>query len=102
MTRKVYVTHPVPLNRHEITPSTRRDKRLDDTGIFFTTEPTWIMTHRATAETRCAGLDLMRVHINSQVCEFAVESLHNGRFTVVCLNHPKELALARPKYSQLN
>ncbi len=43
-----------------------------------------------------AELLLMEVHLGSHVCEFAVEPLDSGGFTIVCLNHPVELTLAQP------
>jgi hypothetical protein len=96
MTRKVYVSWYGPLPKDQILPPTRPFEQVEKTGVQYCAEPTWTLHDRPSAEVECATLRNAGIHIGAHYCDFAVESLENGAFAIVCLTHPVDLKLAKP------
>jgi hypothetical protein len=95
MTHKVYVTGYRSLEEHEIVWPKRPFERVEDTGVGHSLDPNWWpISERSEAEAECAKLRGFGIHIGTHFCDFAVESLDNGTFAILCLSHPVELALA--------
>lgn len=96
MTRKVYVLGYRPLEDDQLILPKRPFERVEDLGVGYTDEPGWTMADRREAEGECATLRGMAVRVGMHYCDFAVETLDTGEFTIVCLSHPTEFALSRP------
>jgi len=89
MTRKVYVARP------RIIDSDRRPGEREN-EVAYCAEPVWFFDDLPAAEYECRNLSgEPPVMVKSHRCEFAVESLEDGQFTIVCLSHPEDLKLSK-------
>jgi|ERR1700733_3786554 hypothetical protein len=94
MTRKAYVQGYSPIPEDKIEPPTRPFEPVENYVVGYCAEPEWTLPDRPSAEIECGILRRMGVHIGPHYCEFAVESLDNGEFAIVCLTHPEHLKLS--------
>jgi hypothetical protein len=89
MTRRVYVCYP-----DFIASEKRQGER--ECILQYYAEPCWIFDDRPSAEYECGELCKGKVEVESHFCEFAVETLEDGKFTIICMAHPSHLKLATP------
>lgn len=94
ITHKVYVTGYRPLEDPEIVPPKRPSEPLENIGVGHSLDSGWwSISSRVEAETECSKLRGWKIHVGAHYCDFAVESLEDGKFAIICLSHPVELAL---------
>ena len=95
MTRKVYVLRywPLPVDK-TAPPPPHRDENWRNWKVAYGAEPEWTFPERMRAEEEHLILRSLNVHFPDASpvhhCDFAVERLESGEFTIVCLSHPEE------------
>lgn len=95
MTPKAYALFYRPIDEDKIVPPLRPFDPVENYEVGYCAEPEWSFPDRQIAEVECAALRRMNVHIGAHFCDFAVESLENGAFAIVCLSHPENLMLSK-------
>lgn len=56
--------------------------------VGYGAEPKWRMAFLHEAVKECQLLNNAPVYVGEHCCEFAVEKLPEGDFTIICLSHP--------------
>ena len=95
MTRKVYVLGYRPKEDEDdkwLPPP--KPWRVEDYVMGCSAGPEWTFPDRSLAEDELVELRKMGFHFGEHYCDFAVETLDDGEFALVCLSHPAELKLA--------
>ncbi len=70
-----------------------REQNWEDAQVKYSKDPKWPMTS-VEAELLCQRLNALGVPVSvgPHRCQFSVEELPEGEFTIVCLSHPDSLS----------
>jgi hypothetical protein len=90
---KLYVLSYRPRQRgsqkdREQGAGTNKIPDVPETVVLYSKEPQWKITARELADAELRILRNMQVHVGLHYCNFSVEELSGGDFTIVCLSHP--------------
>jgi hypothetical protein len=68
----------------------RRLRPLEDYGLLvsYSELPEWSM-ERYGVDMHFETLHNKRIHVGSHYCDLSIEELPDGKFTIVCLEHPE-------------
>ena len=69
----------------------------ENVDVGYSSTPVLRIKTRHEADLDCERLRRMRVHVGAHYCEFGVEELPEGDFTLVCFSHPDHLRVVTPE-----
>jgi hypothetical protein len=78
---------------------TKTEEKIDhkrpweNIDVAYSSEPEWTMEFRELAEGELSTLSSFRPHVEQHYCDLAFEELPNGKFAIICRDHPERQAV---------